>query len=180
MAEESHVGKERMDRMLEEIEGRNLFDELIDLRDEQRKGQEKAVWLIKGKDIPFENSKLGKLRWYMHAKLKSPCINTLMIYVQDIEPEGRSGRVHHPGNQVIYIMKGEGYTMIDGEKYHWAKGDVVQIPLRVTGCVVQHFNTSKDVTSRFVACEPNTMESIGVDRGSGFELLENATGYKKN
>ena len=179
MAQESHVGQERMDLMLEEMKGRNLFDELIEMRDEQRKNQEKAVWLIKGKDLPFENSKLGKLRWYMHPKLKSPCINTLMIYVQEIEPNGRSGRVHHPGNQVIYIMAGQGYTMIDGEKYHWSKGDVVQLPLRVTGSVVQHFNTSEKEVARFVACEPNTMESIGVDRGSGFELLENATGYKK-
>lgn len=179
MEKESHVGSERMERMLEEIKGRDLFEELLGMRDEQRKGQEKAVWLIKGKDIPFQSSKLGKLRWYMHPKLKSPCINTLMIYVQDIEPEGRSGRTHHPGNQVIYIMAGEGYTLIDGEKYHWAKGDVVQLPLRVKGSVVQHYNTSKTETARFVACEPNTMDSIGVDRGSGFEVLENATSYKK-
>lgn len=179
MAKESHVGRERMERMLEEMKGRNLFDELLGMRDEQRKRQEKAVWLIKGKDIPFENSKLGKLRWYLHPKLTSPCLNTLMVYAQEIEPEGRSGRVHHPGNQVIYVLAGEGYTLIDGQKHHWAKGDVVQLPLRVKGSVVQHFNTSKTEVVRFIACEPNFLESVGVDRGSGFELLENATAFNK-
>lgn len=176
---ESHTGGERMQRMLEEIKGRNLWDELMGMRDEQRKNQEGAVWLIKGKDIPFENSKMGNLRWYMHPRLKTPCINTLMIYVQEIEPNGRSARFHHPGNQVIYIMQGEGYTALDGQNHHWAKGDVVQLPLRVKGTTVQHFNTSKDTVARFVCCEPNTMDSVGVDRGCGFEMLESATSFKK-
>jgi len=176
---ESHIGNERMERMLEEMRGRNLWGELMALRDEQRQGQEKAVWLIKGKDLPWETNPLGKMRWYMHPKLKSPCINTLMIFVQEIAPGGRSGRIHHPGNQVIYIQEGEGYTTLDGEKYHWAKGDVVQLPLRVKGVVVQHFNTSPDKPARFIACEPNTMESVGVDRGCGLELLEASPDYRK-
>ncbi|MGB4782041.1 cupin domain-containing protein [Candidatus Methylomirabilis sp.] len=176
---ESHIGHERMERMLEELEGRNLLGELIQMRDEQRKLQEKAVWLIKGKELPWEINQLGKMRWYMHPRLKTPCINTLTIYVQEIPPGGRSGRMHHPGNQVMYIQEGEGYTALDGEKYYWGKGDVVQLPLRVKGVVVQHFNTSADKSARFIACEPNTFDSVGVDRGCGWEILENAPEFRK-
>jgi hypothetical protein len=175
----SHTGTERMEGMLEEMAGRNLWDELLGMRDEQRERQGKAVWLIKGKDIPWEKNRQGKMRWYMHPRLGRPCINTLVIYAQELPPGGRSGRILHPGNQVIYVTEGRGYTMIDGEKYHWAKGDVVQLPLRVKGVVVQHFNEDPDNPARFVTCEPNLMDSVGVDRGSGWEQLENAPDFEE-
>lgn len=176
---ESHTGHERMERMLDEMGDRDLYEELLKLRDEQRKAKEKAVWLIKGKELPVEVNRQGMMRWYMHPLLKIPCINTLMIFVQEIPPGSRSGRLQHPGNAVMYVLEGQGYTIIDGQKHHWAKGDVVQIPLRVKGVVIQHFNTDSDKPARFVCCEPNTTMSVGVDRGSGWEQLEVAPEYKK-
>ena len=175
---ESHLGPERMHGMIEEMKGRNLWEEILTLRDQQRKEQEKAVWLIKGKDLPWENNKQGIMRWYMHPLLKSICINTMKIFVQEIPPGGRSGRIHHPGNQVIFILEGQGYTVLDGQKHHWSRNDVVQLPLRIKGVTVQHFNSDPDKSARFVACEPNSFLSAGVDRGSGFEQMEVSPDYK--
>jgi len=175
---ENHLGPERMRGMIEEMKGRDLWGEILALRDEQRQQQKKAVWLIKGKDLPWENNKQGIMRWYMHPLLKTPCINTMKIFVQEIPPGGRSGRLHHPGNQVIYILEGRGHTLLDGQKHHWAKNDVVQLPLRVKGVTVQHFNSDPDKPARFVACEPNLFLSAGVDRGSGFEQMEVSPDYK--
>ncbi len=176
--DETHVGKERMQRLLQERQGRNLWDELMALRDGQRAAKEKAVWLIKGKDLPWETNKQGRMRWYMHPLVKNTCINTLMIFVQEIPPGSRSGRLQHPGDAVMYILEGEGYSMVDGQKHTWSKGDVVQLPVRKTGLVVQHFNTSKDKPVRFVQCEPNTAHSVGVDRATGWEQLEASPDYK--
>ena len=175
---ENHLGPERMRGMLEEMKGRNLWEEILTLRDQQREYQKKAVWLIKGKDLPWERNKQGIMRWYMHPLLNTPCINTMKIFVQEIPPGGRSGRLHHPGNQVIFILEGQGYTVLDGQKHHWAKNDVVQLPLRVKGVTVQHFNSDPDKPARFVACEPNSFLSTGVDRGSGFEQMEVSPDYK--
>lgn len=179
MAEkENHQGSERMEFMLEQMRGRNLWSELLDLRDAQRKDLEKAVWLIKGKDLPQENNRQGLMRWYMHPLLKGTCINTLAFYVQEIPPGSRSGRLHHPGNQVIYIWEGQGYTVLDGQRHHWAKDDVVLIPLRVKGVAVQHFNTDPQSPALLICCEPNTVQSHWVDRGSGFEELEVSPDFK--
>lgn len=175
---EGHLGASRMQWMLEQRQGRNLWDELIQLRDQQRKDLEKSVWLIKGKELPLENNKQGIMRWYMHPLLKGTCINTMQIYIQEIPPGSRSGRIHHPGNQVIYIWEGEGYTTMDGLKHHWSKDDVVQIPLRVKGVTVQHFNTDPDKTAKLICCEANTVHSQWVDRGSGFEQLEVSPDYQ--
>jgi quercetin dioxygenase-like cupin family protein len=175
---DNHTDPARMQRMLDEMKGRNLWDELFALRDRQRNDREKSVWRIRGKDIPWENNKQGLMRWYLHPLLNSTCINTLKLFVQEIPPGSRSGRLHHPGNQVIYIMEGRGYTTIDGQKHQWNEGDVVMLPLRTKGVTVQHFNANPDKRVRFVACEPNAFLSIGVDRGSGFEQIEVSPDYK--
>lgn len=178
-AKENHLGEERMRSMLDEMRGRNLWDELLQLRDQQRENLEKSVWLIKGNDLPQEKSKQGLLRWYMHPLVKGPCINTLMIYVQELTPGGRSGRLHHPGNQVIFIWEGRGYTIIDGQRYHWSQNDVLQLPLRVRGVTVQHFNSDLEAPAKLICCEPNTVQSHWVDRGSGFEQLEVSQDYRE-
>lgn len=175
---ENHTDDVRMQRLLEQRRGRNLWDELLQLRDAQRTDVEKSVWLIKGKDLPEENNKQGLMQWYMHPLLKGNCINTLQLFVQTIPPGSRSGRIHHPGSQVIYIWEGQGYTTIDGQKHHWSKGDVVQLPLRVKGVTVQHFNTDSENQARLICCEPNQVHSVSVDRGSGFEQLEVSPDYK--
>ncbi len=52
-----------------------------------------------------------------------------------------------------------------------------ELPLRPDGIVYQHFNTDPAQRVRFIACEPNHLDSLGVDRGSGFEQLEVAPEY---
>ena len=44
---------------------------------------------------------------------------------------------------------------------------------------MQHFNTDPDKLVRFVATEPNWFECTFVDRGSGFEQLEDAPEYRR-
>ena len=48
------------------------------------------------------------------------------------------------------------------------------MPLKKQGIIVQHFNADKTKPAVFIAAEPNWCECVGVDRGSGFELLEAA------
>jgi hypothetical protein len=69
--------------------------------------------------------------------------------------------------------------MIDGVKYPWKAGDLVMLPLRVDGIIVQHFNTDPDKTVKFIATEANWLECTTVDRGCGFEQLEDAPEYRQ-
>ena len=175
---EGHQDADRMQRMVEELTGRNLWNEILEMRDRQRADLDKSVWLIKGRDLPQENNQQGLMQWYMHPMLKSPCINTLALFVQEIPPGSRSGRIHHPGNQVIFVWEGQGYTLMDGQRHHWSANDVVQLPLRLKGGTVQHFNTDPDRPAKLICCEPNTFQAMWVDRGSGFEQLEVSPDYR--
>jgi len=158
----------------------NHWDDILALRDRQREQYRNGIQVIKEADLPLEVSKQGLMRWYMPHAIKDTCLSVLLFYQQVIPPSSRSGRLKFQGGQVIMITDGRGYTTIDGVKHPWKKGDVLNLPLRADGIVVQHFNTDPQNPARFVAAEPNWLEGISVDRGCGFEQLENAPEYRSS
>ena len=165
---------ERRRARTESLAQRNLFAELLALRDQQREQRQDAVWLIKGNALPWEDNPLGQMRWYLHPTLDDTAIHTLMLYVQEIPPGGRTGRLQFQGGQVIYVWAGRGHTRLDGVRHPWEAGDLINLPLRTEGITVQHFNDDPDAPVRLICAEPNLAHSLGVDRGVGFEVLENA------
>ncbi|MEA2906363.1 MAG: hypothetical protein QOI12_3750 [Alphaproteobacteria bacterium] len=156
----------------------NHWDELFALRDRQREQKRDALQIVKEQELPQEVNSQGLMRWYLHPAIKDTAISSYMFFQQEIPPGSRSGRLKFQGNQVMLILEGKGYTMIDGVKYPWKAGDVVSLPLRVDGIIVQHFNADPDKPAKFVAAEANWFECTTVDRGSGFEQLENAPEYR--
>ncbi len=157
----------------EQLAQRNLFAELLALRDKQREERQGAVWLVKGDTLPWEQNPLGKMRWYLHPMLDDTAVRTLTFAVQEIAPGGRSGRLQFQGGQVIYVWQGRGHTLLDGVRHPWEAGDVINLPLRTEGITVQHFNDG-DEPVRLVCAEANLVHALGVDRGVGYEVLENA------
>ena len=163
----------------EELAKHNFWDELLALRDDQRVQRGKGMAVIKQGGLPQEINRQGLMRWYLHPAIKDTVLNTQVFYEQEIPPGSRSGRLKFQGGQVIMILEGSGYTLVDGLKHTWEEGDVLNLPLRARGIIVQHFNPDPVKAVRFVAAEPNWVECAYVDRGSGFEQLEDAPEYKR-
>ena len=161
-------------RRKEKLAQTNHWDELIRLRDRQREQYSNGLQVIEREELPEEICGLGLLRWYLHPAIKDTSLSTLMFFEQTIPPGSRSGRLHFQGGQVMMIIEGQGYTIIDGVRHYWSSGDILNIPLRSDGLIVQHFNKDSDKKVRFVVAEPNWFDCVGVDRGCGFELLEEA------
>ena len=160
--------------------GRNLFDELMQIRDQQREQAKSKRVVVRGKDLPLELNPLGTMRWYMHPRINDTSHKAMILYVQDIQPGSRTGLFKTQGGMVIHVWKGCGHSIIDGASYSWEAGDVVQIPIRTPGVTVQHFNDHPVDIVRLICCEPNTVDSLSVDRGSGWELLLPAPEYVKD
>ena len=156
----------------------NHWDELLKLRDRQREQTRNGIQVIKEAELPQEVSRHGLLRWYPHPEIKDTCLSVLLFYQQEIPPGSRSGRLKFQGGQVMMITEGRGYTTIDGVKHPWKAGDVLNLPLRADGIIVQHFNADPSNPAKFVAVEPNWLEGVSVDRGCGFEQLEDAPEYR--
>ena len=156
----------------------NHWDELLALRDKQREQFRSGIQVIKEAELPLENNQQGLMRWYLHPSITDTVLSTLAIYRQQIPPGSRSGRLKFQGGQVMMITEGRGYTVIDGVKHPWKAGDVLNLPLRADGIIVQHFNADPNNPAKFVAVEPNWVEGVTVDRGCGFEQLEEAPEYR--
>ena len=79
----------------------------------------------------------------------------------------------------MYILEGRGYTLLDGVRHDWQAGDVLNLPIKKDGIVVQHFNADPEKRARFAVAEPNLFACASVDRGCGFEQLEDAPEYQR-
>ena len=152
----------------------NLLEWLFELRDRQRASQQGAAWLIKGKDLPVERNRQGLMRWFLHPALNNIALRSMLFFQQEIPPGGRTGVQRVPGGSVLYIISGRGHTLLDGEPHSWVAEDVVNIPIRIGGCVIQHVNDDPQEPAVFIQADVNTVDSLGVDRGASFEQLESA------
>ena len=168
------------DDRTERLANTNFWDELLAMRDRQREQRKSAIQVIKGSKLPQEVNRQGLMRWYMHPAIADTVLTTHLFFEQEIPPGSRSGRLKFQGEQIMYILEGRGYTLIDGVKHSWKAGDVVNLPLRKKGIVIQHVNEDPDQPVKFVAAEPNFFACTGVDRGSGFEQIEDAPEYRRS
>ena len=157
----------------------NFWNKLFEMRDEDRENRENALVVVPGEDLPWEVNRQGVMRWYLHPMIEDTVTKPFLFYVQEIPPSGRSGLLKTQGGQIYYVWEGRGYTTMDGVKENWEAGALVQIPLRPAGVVYQHFNVDTEKPALLISLEANTVGALGMDRGSGFEQLEDCPEYEK-
>lgn len=58
-------------------------------------------------------------------------------------------------------------------------GDLMTLPNRPGGVIYQHFNDHPVAQVTLVAAEPNLIHTTGLDRGAGFEQLEECPEYRE-
>lgn len=64
--------------------------------------------------------------------------------------EGQRTRLHrHNYETILYVLKGEGYTVVEDKQVPWRAGDAVYVPVWAWH---QHVNTGKS-EAEYVACE---------------------------
>jgi ethanolamine utilization protein EutQ (cupin superfamily) len=158
---------------------KNHWDELLALRDQQREERKDGIQVVKLSELPQENNAMGLMRWYLHPSIKDTVLTTTVFFEQEIPPASRTGKLQFQGGQVMYILEGKGHTLLDGVRHSWKEGDVVNLPIKIKGVIVQHFNDDPDKPAKFIAVEPNFYECTTVDRGSGFELIEPSPHYER-
>jgi len=152
-----------------------LLDMLFRLRDEYRDQSQRGSGVIRGKELSWEHNRQGMMRWYLHPCMKDTAIRSLVLYMQEIPPGGKSGRQRCPGGWVHIILEGHGAVDIDATRHEWHAGDCIALPIKNSGVEYQFFNLDRERPARYLAATPNFFEILGVDLGSSFEQLEDAS-----
>jgi hypothetical protein len=108
--------------------------------------------VIKSEDVPWQQSRQGRSRYYLaHLSVPDTALRDWMVFQKDMHLPVE-GRHRHQGGLVIYVTRGSGYSIIDGERVDWKPGDLLVLPVRPGGCDHQHFrDPDSDVTPRWVA-----------------------------
>lgn len=106
--------------------------------------------LVRAEDRPWQQSRQGRIRFYMsRAGTDDTALKDWCVFVHEIRTH--SGKHKHQGGLAIYVLDGEGYTVVDGVRYDWEAGDLLLLPIKSGGCEHQHFNRSPDRPARWLA-----------------------------
>ena len=57
-----------------------------------------------------------------------PVLRTMACWIQLIRPGVRTRAHRHTSSAVFHVFQGEGYTVIDGQKFEWREGDFFVVP----------------------------------------------------
>jgi hypothetical protein len=95
--------------------------------------------VIKRADRQIFQARQGKLLYYLCPNnFPDTPLQHWRVFIHEIRT--CSGKHRHAGGLTIYVLDGVGYTIVDGERKDWKKGDLVLLPMRVGGVEHQHFN----------------------------------------
>jgi gentisate 1,2-dioxygenase len=125
--------------------------------EQEEKRRRAGKVLVKGSDLSFGATPMGRVAYAVDPKLGFH-VKILGTLIAEIPAGKRSGAHRHIYEETNYILDGEGYSIIEDQRYDWKKGDTLVIPVFAWH---QHFNTGKN-TARFLAHHGRVaMESTG-------------------
>ena len=106
--------------------------------------------VIRSSETEWESTRQGRLRYFSHFSFWGKlAASGWQIFEQDIRRH--SGKHVHQGGLVIFCLEGQGYTVVEGERYDWKKGDLIVLPIKPGGCEHQHFNAVEGTACHWIA-----------------------------
>jgi hypothetical protein len=120
-----------------------FFDSFIRRRRQSQTGK----IVLKARELSFRNSRQGRSRYYLHLD-SDAALGDWLLFLKDVR--SGSGKHTHQGGLVIYVVKGQGYSVFNGVRLDWKAGDLLSLPVAPGGVEHQHFPTG-DQPSLWVA-----------------------------
>jgi len=70
----------------------------------------------------------GVLLEYRHPQTGGPVLPTMACMIQLLRPGEHTKAHRHTGSAVYHVVNGSGFTVIDGQRFNWSKGDIFALP----------------------------------------------------
>lgn len=139
------------------------YEDFLDHFRTMRDLQETGEVFIRGADLKPEMTRQGLTWYYLHPKIiGDTVVQDFQCFIEEVDEP--SGKHRHQGGLVIYILEGEGYTVMNGERYDWGPGDLIVMPILPGGVEHQHFSKDPSVPCRWMAfIHWPTLDQMGSD-----------------
>ena len=105
-----------------------------------------------------DNSRQGKLQYILmgdYFEKGLACVPDWLVFTHEIRTTAdgisTSGQHRHQGGLGLFAIEGEGYTVVDGERFDWKAGDFIMLPIKPNGCVHQHFSKNPNAAAKWCA-----------------------------
>ena len=150
------------------------YDETLKMYAQERERARTGKIVVRGKDLPWRQSRMGCTRGYLSWNgVGDYAIADWTCFIKNMEYH--SGKHRHQGGIMLYILEGEGYTVVDGEKVMWEKGDLIVLPVKPNGCEHQHFNKEPGKPAKWMAFRYHPFSGV---LGNLFEHVEDRPDWK--
>lgn len=128
----------------------NAYERVLKQRRELAERNGKGPIVVHKSDREIFMSRQGKLQFFMDpVTFKETPLQQWRVFIHEIRT--RSGKHRHQGGLLIFVLEGNGYSIVDGERWDWEKGDLILLPLKPGGVEHQHFNLLPDKPSTWAA-----------------------------
>jgi len=117
-----------------------FYDEWLAVGSRIQDDFRRAPHVARDKDIPWVQTRQdAKVKLMMSEELGfvTPGSNVLKAEI----PVGWHTGRHRHGEESMHILQGEGFSIIDDQRFDWHRGSTIQIPYRAEH---QHFNTGNE------------------------------------
>lgn len=136
------------------VRGRDYYEDILKYHADDRERSFTGDVVIHGKEQPWVMGRQAKVRYYLvpsryHEGPQEAAVDDWTIFIQDVG--AHSGMHRHQGGLVIYILEGEGYSVVDGVRHDWEAGDLLLLPIKPGGVEHQHFNKYDDKPAKWIA-----------------------------
>lgn len=95
-----------------------------------------------------------------------PVLRTMACWIQLIRPGVRTRAHRHTSSAVFHVFQGEGYTVIDGQKFEWREGDFFVVP---TWAWHEFANQGSEEAILFSIQDIPVMKSLSLYRDEAYE-----------
>jgi gentisate 1,2-dioxygenase len=68
----------------------------------------------------------------------------MACWAQLLRPGEHTKAHRHTGSAVYHVVNGEGFTIIDGQRFNWSKGDIIALP---PWALHEHANSSENAAA---------------------------------
>ena len=124
----------------------NFYDEWLKYWDDEEEERDRARNHIHEEELQWVRTKQD-YRAAILCSRQNGFITAGTIMLGEI-PEGWNTGKHYHGEEGMFIIEGDGFSVIDDKRYDWDTGSCLLIPF---GATHQHFNTGKKTVRYYSA-----------------------------